>query len=53
MTAYVSILFALIGGVIWCLPINSKVCELGRLSFGAGILAFLLAIGHESVKLIS
>lgn len=37
-----SLLFALLGLLVYALSANPKVAELGRISFGAGLLAFLL-----------
>jgi hypothetical protein len=41
MILYLSLLVALIGLLLYVLSVNPKVCELGRLMFLAGMLAFL------------
>ena len=46
MMLYLPLLIALIGCLIYALASNPKVCELGRISFGAGLLAFLLHAGQ-------
>jgi Na+/phosphate symporter len=42
MTAYLSLLVALVGLVIYAVSVNPKLMEIGRLMFGSGLLAFLL-----------
>lgn len=44
MVIYLSLLVALIGLVAYALATNPKAQEVGRLSFGCGLLAFLLAV---------
>jgi Na+/phosphate symporter len=47
MQIYLSLLIALIGALVYALASNAKVCELGRLAFGCGLLAFLLQGAHS------
>ena len=49
MTIYLSLLVAIIGLLVYALSANPKVAELGRISYFAGLLAFLLQAG-EIVK---
>lgn len=42
MAIYLSLLVAVIGALAYALATNGKVVELGRISFGVGMLAFLL-----------
>jgi hypothetical protein len=48
MIIYLSLLVALIGVLMYALCANPKLQEIGRLSFFAGLLAFLLMVasGH-------
>jgi hypothetical protein len=39
---YLPLLFALIGGAFYILSTNPKVIEIARITFAAGLLAFLL-----------
>jgi hypothetical protein len=50
MSAYVSVIIALVGLVVYILT-GGKASELGRLSFFAGLLAFLMGVARESVHL--
>lgn len=43
MIIYLSLLVALVGALMYALSANGKVQELGRISFGCGLLAFLLS----------
>lgn len=45
MTAYLSLLIAIIGLLMYALAANPKVCEIGRIMFFSGCLAFLLQAG--------
>lgn len=45
MTAYLSLLVAIIGLLTYALAVNAKAQEIGRVSFFAGLLAFLLQVG--------
>jgi len=42
MTVLLSVLFAVVGLIIYLASVNPKAAEAGRLMFGTGILAFLL-----------
>jgi hypothetical protein len=47
MLIYLSLLVALFGLLAYSLSTNAKLVELGRIAYGAGLLAFLLTIpGH-------
>lgn len=52
MIIFLSLLVALIGALVYGLSSNPKVQELGRLSFGCGLLAFLLRVGPEIVNVL-
>lgn len=50
MIIYLSLLVAIIGVLMYALAANPKLQEIGRLSFFAGLLAFLLnSIQHFGV----
>lgn len=44
MTIYLSLLVCLVGALTYGLSANGKLQELGRLSFFAGLLAFLFQV---------
>jgi hypothetical protein len=46
MQIYLSLLVALIGGLMFLLCTGAGWKELGRLSFGCGLLVFLLNVSH-------
>ena len=46
MSIYLSLLVALAGVLAYALSANPKVQEIGRISFFAGLLAFLLQAEH-------
>lgn len=48
MEIYLSLLIALVGCLMYALATNPKLCELGRIMFFCGLLAFLMgpAIGR-------
>lgn len=48
---YLSLLIAIIGAILYFVSANGKVAELGRLSFGVGLLAFLLHLTAGAVIL--
>jgi len=50
MIIYLSLLVAIVGALMYALAVNPKLQELGRCSFFAGILAFLLQ-AHELIGL--
>jgi Na+/phosphate symporter len=49
MVIYLSLLVALIGVLVYAFSVNPKLQEIGRLSFFAGLLAFLImaSSGHS------
>ena len=53
MTVLLPLLFALIGGVMWIVAVNPKWSYLGLVTYGTGILAFLLAGGEQVISLFS
>jgi len=46
MIIYLSLLVALAGVLMYALSANGKLVEIGRIMFGCGLLAFLLAAGE-------
>ena len=50
MTIYLSLIIALIGVLAYALSANAKVQEIGRISYFAGLLAFLLQTGSHLVS---
>lgn len=53
MSAYLSILVAVVGIVVWFVSTNAKVARAGEIAYACGLLAFLFGVAHESVKLFS
>lgn len=53
MTILVSLAFALIGLLMYALCSNPKLVEVGRITYGCGILAFLLEIGHAQLGFLA
>lgn len=51
MTIYLSLLVCLIGGAIYAFATNAKLTEIGRMTFFAGLLAFLLKVGEPMISL--
>ncbi len=51
MVIYLSLLVAIIGLLVYVLSANPKVSELGRVSFFAGLLAFLICVCHNGTAL--
>lgn len=49
--AIVPIVTALVGLLVYALAANPKVCELGRLAFGTGLLVTLLVFATRLVHL--
>jgi hypothetical protein len=49
MIIYLSLLVSIIGVLVYALSTNGKYVEIGRIMFGAGLLAFLLCICHGGV----
>jgi Na+/phosphate symporter len=52
MWIYLSLLVALIGVLMYALSVNPKLQEIGRICFGCGLLAFLLASAGPLVSLL-
>ena len=52
MIIYLSLLVCLVGAVLYVFTANSKLQELGRLSFFAGLLAFLLSV-TRSISIVA
>jgi hypothetical protein len=44
MEIYLSLLIAVIGVLMYALCVNPKLAEIGRISYFAGLLAFLLSV---------
>lgn len=49
--AILPIVTALVGLLVYSLSTNAKVCELGRLAFGTGLLITLLVFAEHLVRL--
>ena len=52
MVIYLSLLVCVIGALVYALSANPKMCELGRLSFWVGLLAFLLRVSAPAFGVI-
>jgi hypothetical protein len=52
MIIYLSLLVSVVGALTYALATNPKICELGRLSFWVGLLAFLLRVSAPAFELI-
>lgn len=52
MLVYLSLLVAIVGALIYVLMSNAKAQELGRIAFGAGLLAFLLKVSEPLINLL-
>lgn len=53
MTILVSVLAALIGAFAYALCTNPKLSEMGRITYFAGILAFLLHVSPTAISVFS
>jgi len=51
MIIYLSLLVAVIGVLMFALAANPKLQEIGRLSYAAGLLAFLICLCHNGAAL--
>jgi Na+/phosphate symporter len=51
MIAYLALVVALAGLLLYALASNPKLVEIGRILFFCGVLVFTLAIGRQTVKL--
>lgn len=49
MIILLPLLICIIGLLVYALSTNSKVAELGRLSFWVGLLVFLLHVSSETI----
>ncbi len=52
MIAYIPLLIALLGLLLYVLPSNAKVSQLGFALFCIGMLVFTLGIGNRLAKLL-
>ena len=50
--AVVPFIVLVVGALMYALPTNSKVAELGRLTFFAGLLVFLFSVAHVTLHLM-
>lgn len=53
MYIFFSLLVALIGVLMYALVVNPKLCEIGRIMFWTGLLAFLLQIANAHFGIIA
>ena len=51
MNIYLSLLVAVIGGLLYFIASNPRLEECGRIGFWTGLLAFLLAFGSHTASL--
>jgi hypothetical protein len=52
MVAFVAVVVALVGAVVYGLASNPKVAELGRIAFAAGLLVTLLAFAGHAIRIL-
>ncbi len=52
MIAIVPVLAMIIGALVYALSSNGKVAELGRLTFGAGVLVFVYSLASHAVSVL-
>lgn len=52
MIIVLSLLVALIGVLMYALCANAKLVDIGRIMFAAGLLAFLIRLGPEAIKVL-
>jgi Na+/phosphate symporter len=52
MIIYLSLVVALIGVLMYAFCVNPKLAEIGRISYFAGLLAFLLEIPSHLISVI-
>jgi Na+/phosphate symporter len=52
MTIFLSLLVALIGLLCYVLASNPKVQELGRITWGCGLVAFLLKVAEPLINIL-
>ena len=48
----IPLLVCIIGMLVYALSANPKVCEMGRIAFGCGLLVTLFAFATNGVKLL-
>jgi Na+/phosphate symporter len=53
MWGYLAVVVCAVGAVVYLVATNPKFAELGRISFGAGLLTFLLQNGTHIISLAS
>lgn len=53
MIAIVPVLAIILGALVYGLATNGKVQELGRLTFGAGMLVWIFQLASRTVELFS
>jgi hypothetical protein len=51
ITAFLSIIVAIVGLIMWFIASNGKVQEAGKLSFFAGLLVFLFVMAKQVINL--
>lgn len=51
MWGFLSLVVCVVGAVVYLVATNPKYAELGRISFGAGLLTFLLQNGTHIIAL--
>lgn len=52
MVIYISLLICLIGLLMYALSTNAKLIEIGRMTYFAGLLAFLLRISESAISVL-
>lgn len=52
MIIFLSLLVALIGAGVYVMAANAKAQELGRIAYGAGLIAFLIKVGEPLINLL-
>jgi hypothetical protein len=52
MVIYFSLLVAVIGLLLYAFSANPKLAEIGRITYGCGLLAFLLTLPGHTVALL-
>lgn len=51
LIAVVPLVVAVVGALVYALSASTKTAELGRLAFGAGLLALVLALAHVTIRI--
>lgn len=52
MIIFLSLLVCLVGGILYLVASRPQLAEIGRLSFFAGLLAFLLQVAPHMLSLV-